>query len=135
MLITSRNPNWQEWVASPFKVDLVPPEEAEQFLLRRTGTNDEGVARELADELGTSSGAGASRCVHERERQTPARVSALFAARGSTAGGDPIDYTGTVDTTVQMAVDRLTPSPAAVVLCGGLLSWHRRKFPERLHRN
>ena len=51
IIITSRNPNWAG-VAKPHAVNLLPLEEAIQFLLKRTDQQDEATAKSLAEALG-----------------------------------------------------------------------------------
>ncbi|HJQ22932.1 MAG TPA: FxSxx-COOH system tetratricopeptide repeat protein [Blastocatellia bacterium] len=51
VIITSRNPNWKG-MANSLSVNPLPLQEATQFLLNRTGQQDEATARTLAEELG-----------------------------------------------------------------------------------
>jgi tetratricopeptide (TPR) repeat protein len=51
VLITSRNPNWREY-AQPVVVEVMEPEDAVDFLLKRTGEKDRATAGKLAEELG-----------------------------------------------------------------------------------
>lgn len=51
VLITSRSQAWRA-IANPQSVDTMEPKEAVDFLLKRTGQNDENAAAELAKELG-----------------------------------------------------------------------------------
>ncbi len=51
MLITSRNPNWRRF-AQPFAVSNFAPEEAIDFLCKRTGQTDHDAAAKLAEVLG-----------------------------------------------------------------------------------
>jgi len=51
VIITSRHPLWSS-MAKPLPVDEMEPEEAVEFLLKRTGQKDEAAARALAKELG-----------------------------------------------------------------------------------
>jgi len=50
-LITSRSSHWSD-LAPVVELQVWPPEEAEAFILKRTGSQDEDKARELAQELG-----------------------------------------------------------------------------------
>ena len=52
VIITSRNPAWRGIGAIPLPVDVLPREEAIEFLIRRSGAKDTTAAGELADELG-----------------------------------------------------------------------------------
>ncbi len=51
VLITSRNPNWRR-LAQPFAVSNFAPEEAIDFLCKRTGQTDRHAAAKLAEALG-----------------------------------------------------------------------------------
>jgi tetratricopeptide (TPR) repeat protein len=51
VLITSRNPNWND-VAISFKVEVFSSQEAVNFLCERTGQNDQVTAESLAETLG-----------------------------------------------------------------------------------
>ena len=51
IIITSRNPNWSG-VAKSLSVKTLLIEEAIEFLLKRTGSQDEVTAKELAEKLG-----------------------------------------------------------------------------------
>jgi len=51
VIITSRNSSWRS-LAEPMKVQELPPEEAEAFLVERSGDKDREAARALAKELG-----------------------------------------------------------------------------------
>lgn len=51
VLITSRNPNWRR-LAQPFAVSAFAPEEAIDFLCKRTGQTDRDAALKLAEALG-----------------------------------------------------------------------------------
>jgi len=51
VLITSRNPNWED-VAKPFKAEEFSSQEAVDFLCNRTGQNDRVTAQVLAEALG-----------------------------------------------------------------------------------
>jgi tetratricopeptide (TPR) repeat protein len=51
IIITSRNPNWAG-VAKPLSVKALPIDKAIEFLLKRTNSQDEATAKELAEKLG-----------------------------------------------------------------------------------
>ena len=51
IIITSRNPNWAG-VAKSLSVKALPMAEAIEFLLKRTGSQDEATAKILAETLG-----------------------------------------------------------------------------------
>jgi len=51
VIVTSRDPNWRG-VAGALPVQVMEPDEARKFLLKRTGETDEEAAAELAKELG-----------------------------------------------------------------------------------
>jgi tetratricopeptide (TPR) repeat protein len=51
VLVTSRNPAWGR-LATPLRVDVLAPTEAEALLLKRTGDTDRVAAAALAEELG-----------------------------------------------------------------------------------
>ena len=51
IIITSRNPNWAG-VAKSLSVKSLPMAEAMEFLLKRTGSQDEATAKALAEKLG-----------------------------------------------------------------------------------
>ncbi|HKS41048.1 MAG TPA: FxSxx-COOH system tetratricopeptide repeat protein [Blastocatellia bacterium] len=51
IIITSRNPNWSG-VANSLSVKSLPLDTAIEFLLKRTGSEDEATAKELAEKLG-----------------------------------------------------------------------------------
>ena len=51
IIITSRNPNWAG-VAKPLSVKSLPLDNAIEFLLKRTNSQDEATAKELAENLG-----------------------------------------------------------------------------------
>lgn len=51
VLITSRNPNWRS-LAQPFAVSTFAPEEAIDFLCKRTGQTDRDAAAKLTEALG-----------------------------------------------------------------------------------
>lgn len=51
IIVTSRNPNWKG-VAKPLSLLALPPEEAIEFLLKRTGHQDDATAEKLAEAIG-----------------------------------------------------------------------------------
>lgn len=51
IIVTSRNPNWTG-VAKPLSVKALPIEKAIEFLLKRTGDDDEATANTLAESVG-----------------------------------------------------------------------------------
>jgi tetratricopeptide (TPR) repeat protein len=119
ILITSRNPNWHERVASPLKVDVFPPEDAVAFLLRRTGSSDRASATTLAAELGNLPLALEQAAAYmSRSSKSVADYLSLFDRRRDQllARGEPIGYSGTVDTTVQLAVEQLHDAAARALL-------------------
>jgi len=51
IIVTSRSPNWTG-IAKPLSVKALPPVEAVEFLLTRTGRQDDATAKRLAEALG-----------------------------------------------------------------------------------
>jgi hypothetical protein len=51
VIITSRRPDWRS-IAAPLSVDILSPEDAVEFLHRRSGQQDESAAGNLVEELG-----------------------------------------------------------------------------------
>jgi hypothetical protein len=119
VLVTSRNPVWGR-LATPLRVDVLAQEEAEAFLLRRSGDTDQVAAAALAEELGGLPLAleqAAAYCEQtslgladylDRYRRAYARLLAKSS---------PGDYPATVATTWRLNLDRVAAtSPAAVQL-------------------
>jgi tetratricopeptide (TPR) repeat protein len=119
VLVTSRNPGWG-WLATPLRVDVLEDEEAEAFLLRRSGGTDQAAAAALAQELQGLPLAleqAAAYCEQtslglagylDRYRRAHARLLDK---------GDPEGYPATVATTWRLNLDRVADtSPAAVQL-------------------
>ena len=119
VLVTSRNPVWGR-LATPLRVDVLAQEEAEAFLLRRSGDTDRAVAAGLAEELGGLPLAleqAAAYCEQtslglagylDRYRRAHTRLLGK---------GAPEDYPATVATTWRLNLNQLAASsPAAVQL-------------------
>jgi tetratricopeptide (TPR) repeat protein len=119
VLVTSRNPVWGR-LATPLRIDVLAAEEAESFLLRRSGETDQTTAAALAEELGGLPLAleqAAAYCEQtslglagylDRYRRAHARLLDKGALE---------DYPATVATTWRLNVDQVaTRSPAAVQL-------------------
>jgi tetratricopeptide (TPR) repeat protein len=119
VMITTRNPAWGA-IARPIKVDVLDREEAAAFLLRRVRSQDIETAHMLAEEVGdlplALEQAGA---YIEQTGTTLSAYLALFRRqrRALLAKGSAIAYHATVDTTWQLAIDRVgVTSPAGVDL-------------------
>jgi tetratricopeptide (TPR) repeat protein len=124
VLITSRNPAWQG-IADPLPVDVLPLHDAVKLLRTRSGDTDRRAAEILADELGrlplALEQAAAYAGQHLAGNQHPLeRYLTLFRERQAEllAKGRPLAYSGTVDATFTLAVDRLQESnlPAVSLL-------------------
>jgi tetratricopeptide (TPR) repeat protein len=117
VLVTSRNPVWAR-LATPLRVDVLTQEEAEAFLLRRSGDTDRVAAAALAEELSGLPLAleqAAAYCEQtslglagylDRYRRAHARLLDK---------GAPEDYPATVATTWRLNLDRVAATSAAAV--------------------
>jgi tetratricopeptide (TPR) repeat protein len=121
VLITSRSPAWQG-IADPLQVDVLPLDEASELLRKRSGVNDVQAAEALAVELGqlplALEQAAAYTGQHLTAYQRPlARYLTLFRERHAEllAKGRPLAYSGTIDTTFTLALDRLRDTNVAAV--------------------
>jgi TIR domain len=141
VLVTSRDARWDEQ-AELMELDLFTPEEAVQFLLRRTDSADEEAAAGLAELLGYLALALEQAGAYIREtrisvaaflsrlRQSPARA----LAQGRPRDRNPTD---TVATTWQVSIEQVGSVPGAVKLlevCAFLASEDipRRLFAQRV---
>jgi hypothetical protein len=119
VLVTSRNPIWGR-LATPLRVDVLAQEEAEAFLLQRSGDTDQVVAAALAEELGGLPLAleqAAAYC----EQTSLGLAGYLDRYRRAYTRlldkGAPGDYPASVGTTWRLNLDRIAAtSPAAVQL-------------------
>lgn len=119
VVITSRDPNWGG-VAKPLEVEVLTREDAIEFLLQRTGQNDEAAAWPLAEELGdlplALEQAGA---FIETTGKPISEYLALFKTRHGELlqRGKPDDYPNTVATTWEISFQAAQQeSPAAAAL-------------------
>src|SRR6185369_9414913 len=115
----SRDPNWGG-VAKPLEVEVLTREDAIEFLLQRTGQNDEAAAWPLAEELGdlplALEQAGA---FIETTGKPISEYLALFKTRHGELlqRGKPDDYPNTVATTWEISFQAAQQeSPAAAAL-------------------
>lgn len=90
ILVTSRHPSWRD-LASSLAVDVLAPEDAASFVLRRSGDNDRGRALELSEELGRLPLAleEAAAYIETTGRTIDAYLSLLRGYRGRVLFGDP----------------------------------------------
>jgi hypothetical protein len=105
------------------KLDALPREEAIAFLLRRTASEDEAAAFDLADELGDLPLAldQAASYVEMTGMPLGEYLKLLRKRRRELLGlGEPASYKGTVGTTWNLAIEQVAiASPAAVQLLQG----------------
>jgi tetratricopeptide (TPR) repeat protein len=124
VLITSRSPVWQG-IADPLQVDVLALDDAVELLQVRSGDSDRQAAEALAIELGrlplALEQAAAYAGQHLAGSPRPLRrYLALFRERHRElwAKVQPLAYSGTVDATFTLALDRLRESnrPAVTLL-------------------
>ena len=117
VLITSQDPHWP---GQAVDVPVLDQEVAAAFLLTRTGSADEGAARELAGELGGLPLALEQACAYmQAAGRSIAGYLALFRQRRTDllARGEIAGYRKQVTTTWALAFDRLQQTaPGAVSL-------------------
>jgi tetratricopeptide (TPR) repeat protein len=110
VLITSRDPVWGG-TAQPVKVDTFSRAESVAFMTQRTGTENDTTAGELAEELGDLPLALEQAAAYMEQTGMPLpQYLALFRRRREELLklGDPAAYHGTVDTTWQLAIEKVT---------------------------
>jgi len=119
VIVTSRNPNWRV-LAEPMEVQELPPEEAADFLVERSGDKDRGTALRLAEELGSlplaleQAGAYIEAC-----GSSCVKYLDLFREHHQKLlkQGKPLDYPDTVATTWRISFGSLRKEcPAAAEL-------------------
>jgi len=120
VLITSRNPVWGR-VARPLEVRVLPREQSVEFLLKRTGQEDENAAKSLAAAQGDLPLALEQAGAYMEETGTPlAEYLQLFQERRLELWGEekpPDDYHATVATTWSLALEKVKEeAPAAADL-------------------
>jgi tetratricopeptide (TPR) repeat protein/nucleoside phosphorylase len=118
ILITSRNPNWRQ-LANVLPVAPFMPEEARQFLFKRTGAHDEAAADRLAELLGRLPLALAQAGAFIGERGIPLDAySRLYKEQRQELWqreAAPPDYTATVTTTWELAFRQVKQSSLAAI--------------------
>jgi hypothetical protein len=119
VVITSRNPGWQE-LATPVRVDVFDRDESITLLHRRAPRLTVGEARRVAQALGDLPLALAQAGAHLADTATGVEdYLTLLAERTAEllAQGAPVTYPVSLAASVQIAIDRLrAQSPAALVL-------------------
>jgi tetratricopeptide (TPR) repeat protein len=120
VLITSRNPNWQE-TALPFSIQVLAKEDAIALLLKLTGQTDEAAAGRLAELLGhlPLALAQAGAYMHATHRSLSSYVELFKTRWPELLGRNTVSkhYPWTVATTWQLAFQQVQQaSPAAVDL-------------------
>ncbi len=112
VLITSRNPDWGG-IGTPVRMDVLEREEAISFLLRRThsaDTKDTASADALAEELGDLPLAleQAGAYMGETGMSLTEYLELFRRRREELLGkGEPTGYTGTVETTWRLSIERV----------------------------
>jgi tetratricopeptide (TPR) repeat protein len=115
VLVTSRNPNWQD-VASLLPVPVLEQAEAVDFLLKRTGQADETAAAALAEALGDLPLAleQAGAYVEVMGGSLSEYLDLFRHYRGLLSQGTPsTDYTATVTTTWEISFQQVRQSSPA----------------------
>ncbi len=120
VIITSRRPDWRS-VANPLPVGTLGPEDAIEFLHRRSGQEDEPAARELVEELGWLPLAIEQAAAYiEAHGSSISEYLDLFRKHQQEIlrRGDPsLDYPDTVETTWEISFTKVREqSPAAADL-------------------
>jgi tetratricopeptide (TPR) repeat protein len=131
VLVTSRNPSWRRF-GIPLPVKVMQPKEAVAFLLRRSGSEANRAARELADALGCLPLALAQAAAYVDESGASlSRYLELFRRRQTELlkRGKPGDYHDTVATTWDLAFQQVTEESAAA---GELLQLCAFLAPDRI---
>ncbi|HEX8228877.1 MAG TPA: FxSxx-COOH system tetratricopeptide repeat protein [Chloroflexia bacterium] len=117
VLITSRNPNWRQY-AQPVVVEVLEPEEAVDFLLKRTGEKDRATAGKLAEGLGFLPIALAQAGAYmEQKQKSLADYLPLFQEYRDKAFIPSDDYPATIAATWELTFQAVRGhSPAAADL-------------------
>lgn len=118
-LITSRHPGWKQG-AKEIEIDVFEPEEAVEFLMKTTGTDDKANAKELAVRLG---------CLPLALEQAAAYIITsgidfgkylkLFEINSIELFKkecDPLDYNATVATTWNISIEKIKKESAKQLL-------------------
>jgi tetratricopeptide (TPR) repeat protein len=117
VLVTSRNSSWRRF-GIPLPVKVMPRKEAVAFLLKRSGSKDDGAAKELAEALGCLPLALAQAAAYVDESGTSlGHYLDLFRRRQTEllARGKPGDYHDTVATTWDLAFRQVAEESTAAV--------------------
>jgi tetratricopeptide (TPR) repeat protein len=117
VLVTSRNSSWRRF-GIPLPVNVMPRKEAVAFLLKRSGSKDDGAAKELAEALGCLPLALAQAAAYVDESGTSlGHYLDLFRRRQTEllARGKPGDYHDTVATTWDLAFRQVAEESTAAV--------------------
>jgi tetratricopeptide (TPR) repeat protein len=114
MLVTSRHPVWGG-IALPVKVDTFSRAESIAFLTYRISDHDEATAGALAEDLGDLPLALEQAAAYMEQTGMPMlEYRALFHRQREKLlkRGEPTAYQGTVDTTWQLAIERIANMPS-----------------------
>ena len=134
ILITSQNPHWT--VGGVIEVPALNDDIAAAFLQKRTGSEDEGAARQLAAELGGLPLALEQACAFMRQTgHDIGEYLSMFLERRTDLlkRGKPANYDRQVATTWSLAFDRIQQgTPQAIGLLRVLATCAPENIPVRL---
>lgn len=119
VIITSRNPDWRT-IADPLPVGTLRPEDAVDFLHKRSGQHDQRASTELVEELGWLPLAVEQAAAYIEVNNKPiSDYLSLFRKHRQQLlkRGQPVSYPDTVETTWELSFNELEErSPAGAAL-------------------